>query len=77
MIYLLILIILLLILIIRNIVIVPQARRFRGGTAGRIQHHLAGRHPCQAALCGADRQKVNLKEQVADFEPQPVITRIT
>ena len=73
--YLLILIILLLILIIRNIVIVPQAAAFvieRLGVYSTTWQ--AGIH-IKIPFVERVSKKVNLKEQVADFEPQPVITR--
>jgi len=73
--YLLILIILVLLIIIRNIVIVSQANAYvieRIGVYSTTWN--AGIH-IKIPFIERVAKKVNLKEQVADFEPQPVITR--
>ncbi|MCF2556730.1 MAG: SPFH/Band 7/PHB domain protein [Bacteroidales bacterium] len=75
MIYLLILIILLLILIIRNIVIVPQAAAFVVERLGVYSTTWQAGIHVKLPFVERIAKKVNLKEQVADFEPQPVITR--
>ena len=75
MIYLLILIILLLILIIRNIVIVPQSAAFVVERLGVYSTTWQAGIHVKLPFVERIAKKVNLKEQVADFEPQPVITR--
>ena len=75
MIYLLILIILLLILIIRNIVIVPQAAAFVVERLGVYSTTWQAGIHVKLPYVERIAKKVNLKEQVADFAPQPVITR--
>lgn len=75
MIYVLILIILLLILIIRNIVIVPQAAAFVVERLGVYSTTWQAGIHVKLPFVERIAKKVNLKEQVADFEPQPVITR--
>ena len=73
--YILIFIILILILIIRNIVIVPQANAYILERLG-VYHTTweAGIH-IKIPFIERVSKRVNLKEQVADFAPQPVITR--
>ena len=72
-----ILIILILLLIVSNIVIVQQSRAYvveRLGafrTVWNVGLHL------KVPFIERVAKKVSLKEKVADFAPQPVITRIT
>ena len=68
------LIILLIIFLSTNIVIVPQAKSFVIERLGTYQATWdAGLH-LKLPLFDRVARKVSLKEQVVDFEPQPVIT---
>ncbi|MCR5788526.1 MAG: SPFH/Band 7/PHB domain protein [Lachnospiraceae bacterium] len=71
----LILFILLIILCIRCICIVPQANAWILEVLGRYRATwMAGIH-LRVPIVYRVAKKVSLKEQVADFEPQPVITK--
>ena len=74
-IFLLILFILLILLIVCNICIVPQANAWIVERLGKYQGTWeAGLH-VKVPFIDRVVKKVSLKEQVADFEPQPVITK--
>ena len=73
--FLLILFILLILLIVCNICIVPQANAWIVERLGKYQGTWeAGLH-VKVPFIDRVVKKVSLKEQVADFEPQPVITK--
>ena len=74
-IFLVVLIILLLLLIVTNICIVPQASAWIVERLGKYQQTWeAGLH-IKVPFIDRVVKKVSLKEQVADFMPQPVITK--
>ena len=70
------LVILILAVLASCIKIVPQAHGTDCGASGRIHWNLVGRTAFQTSDRGSRwRGRVNLKEQVIDFKPQPVITK--
>ncbi|MCR5509264.1 MAG: SPFH/Band 7/PHB domain protein [Lachnospiraceae bacterium] len=67
--------ILLLILIFKSICIVPQASAYIVETLGKYKTTLGAGLNFMWPFIDRVIKKVSLKEQVADFEPQPVITK--
>ena len=64
-----------LVLVVRNIIIVPQANTYVIERLGKYYTTLdAGMH-LKVPFLDRVAKRVSLKEQVADFPPQPVITR--
>ena len=64
-----------LIIVVRNIIIVPQANAYVIERLGKYYTTLdAGMH-LKVPFTDRVAKRVSLKEQVADFPPQPVITR--
>ena len=69
------LILILLIILIRNIIIVPQANTYVIERLGKFSTTLDAGFHVKMPFIDRVAKKVSLKEQVADFPPQPVITR--
>ena len=74
-IFAIILIILLLLLIARNVVIVPQAAEYVVERLGVYSTTWQAGFHVKVPFIDRVAKRVSLKEQVVDFEPQPVITR--
>ena len=69
------LIVLLVILIATNIRIVPQAREFVIERLGKYQTTWKAGIHVKIPIIDRVASNVTLKEQVVDFDPQPVITK--
>ena len=70
-----IILVILLIVIIKSICIVPQASAYIVETLGKYKTTLGAGLNFMWPFIDRVVKKVSLKEQVADFEPQPVITK--
>ena len=69
------LVLILVIILIRNIIIVPQANTYVIERLGKFATTLDAGFHVKMPFVDRVAKKVSLKEQVADFPPQPVITR--
>ena len=70
-----ILVILLIVLVISNVIIVPQASAYVIERLGAYQQTWGTGLHFKVPLIDRVANKVTLKERIADFKPQPVITR--
>ena len=75
MIILIVLVVLILLILVSCIKIVPQAQAFVVERLGAYQGTWSVGFHLKMPFIDKVARKVNLKEQVADFPPQPVITK--
>ena len=74
-IFLVIVLLIVLIIVVRNILIVPQANAYVLERFGKYSKTLEAGFHLKTPFVERVAKRVSLKEQVADFPPQPVITR--
>ena len=70
-----VIVILLIVLVISNVIIVPQANAYVVERLGAYQQTWGTGLHFKVPLIDRVANKVTLKERIADFKPQPVITR--
>ena len=76
-IFVILVVLILLIVLVRNIIIVPQSNAYVIESLGKYSKTLGAGFHLKVPFVERVAKKVSLKEQVADFPPQPVITRDT
>ena len=74
-IFVILVVLILLIVLVRNIIIVPQSNAYVIESLGKYSKTLGAGFHLKVPFVERVAKKVSLKEQVADFPPQPVITR--
>ena len=74
-IFVILVVLILLIVVVRNIIIVPQSNAYVIESLGKYSKTLGAGFHLKVPFVERVAKKVSLKEQVADFPPQPVITR--
>ena len=70
-----VIVILLIVLVVTNVIIVPQANAYVVERLGAYQQTWGTGLHFKVPLIDRVANKVTLKERIADFKPQPVITR--
>ena len=70
-----VIVVLLIVLVITNVIIVPQASAYVIERLGAYQQTWGTGLHFKVPLIDRVANKVTLKERIADFKPQPVITR--
>ena len=70
-----VIVILLIVLVVSNVIIVPQANAYVVERLGAYQQTWGTGLHFKVPLIDRVANKVTLKERIADFKPQPVITR--